>query len=115
MGVADAARAPAPCERLRLLTGRGAGLGRAAAVTDQAIALDAEHPEISFGRARREKSAPLFLFPAVEAVPEVEWKAQSVRRYHGRINDLAQDLLRAQKGGSSGGSASLFVMPSLGV
>jgi transcription-repair coupling factor (superfamily II helicase) len=88
------------------------GLGRAAALTDQAIALEAEQPEISFGRARP-KSAPLFLFPAVETAPEVEWKAQSVRRYHGRINELANDLLRAGKERRS--SATLFVMPSLGV
>jgi transcription-repair coupling factor (superfamily II helicase) len=88
-------------------------LGRAAAATDQAIALDAEQPEIAFGRARA-AHAPLFLFPAVEAaVPEVEWTAQSVRRYHGRINELANDLLRASKESSS--NVTLFVMPSLGV
>jgi transcription-repair coupling factor (superfamily II helicase) len=94
-------------QRLELRT-----LGRAAAATDQAIALDAEQPEISFGRARN-LSATLFLFPAVEATaPEVEWRSQSVRRYHGRINELAHDLLRESKEGSR---AHLFVMPSLGV
>ncbi|HEX8649728.1 MAG TPA: transcription-repair coupling factor [Pyrinomonadaceae bacterium] len=96
-------------QRLELRT-----LGRAAAATDQTIALEAEQPEISFGRARRERSAPLFLFPAVEAAPEVDWKAQSVRRYHGRINELANDLLRANKERSSS-NVTLFVMPSLGV
>ncbi|MGB7923399.1 MAG: transcription-repair coupling factor [Pyrinomonadaceae bacterium] len=94
-------------ERLELRT-----LGRAAAATDQAIALDAEQPEIAFGRARK-INAPLFLFPAVDAsAPEVEWRAQSVRRYHGRIGELANDLLRASK---ESNVATLFVMPSLGV
>ncbi|HXM35669.1 MAG TPA: transcription-repair coupling factor, partial [Pyrinomonadaceae bacterium] len=53
----------------------------------------------------------LFLFPPVENAPEVEWKAQSVMRYHGRLADLAADVLRDRDRGAS----VLFVMPSLGV
>lgn len=43
---------------------------------------------------------------------EVDWKAQSVMRYHGRLPDLARDVIerRAQKQ-----SPTLFVMPSRGV
>ncbi|HYE65441.1 MAG TPA: CarD family transcriptional regulator, partial [Pyrinomonadaceae bacterium] len=93
-------------QRLELRT-----LGRAAAVVDQGIALDAETPEVLLGRVRG-ASAPLFLFPAVEAAPEVEWRAQSVRRYHGRLADLASDVRRAQE---ERGALTLFVMPSLGV
>ena len=94
-------------QRLELRT-----LGRAAAVVDQTIALDAEQPEILIGRGSGGSSAPLFLFPAVEAAPEVEWMAQSARRYHGRINELANDVRRAV---AERGGAVLFVMPSYGV
>ena len=85
-------------------------LGRAAAVLDQEIALEAEEPALQIGRARK-ASEPLFLFPAVESVPEIEWRAQSVRRYHGRINELAGDVRRAR---DEKGALTLFVMPSLG-
>ena len=86
-------------------------LGRAAAVVDQAIALDAEPPEISLGRAQR-MSAALFLFPVVGAAPEIEWRSQSVRRYHGRLADLASDVRRAK---DERGASVLFVMHSLGM
>jgi transcription-repair coupling factor (superfamily II helicase) len=87
-------------------------LGRSAAIVDQAIALDAEQPQTMIGRGRTGSAAPLFLFPAVEAAPEIEWVAQSARRYHGRINDLASDVRRAT---SERNAAALFVMPSPGV
>jgi transcription-repair coupling factor (superfamily II helicase) len=88
-------------------------LGRAAAVVDQTIALDAEQPEVIIGRGRSSGSSqPLFLFPAVLAAPEVEWVAQSARRYHGRINELASDVRRAT---AEKNAAVLFVMPSFGV
>lgn len=86
-------------------------LGRAAAVVDEALLLDSERPEISLGRARGGAS-PLFLFPAAEAATEVEWRAQSVRRYHGRLPELAADIKRAR---DERGDAVLFVMNSLGV
>ncbi len=82
-------------------------LGRAAAVVDETIALDAERPEISLGRARG-ANRPLFLFPAAEAAEEVEWRATSVRRYHGRLPELADELRRRE-------GDVLFVMHSLGV
>jgi transcription-repair coupling factor (superfamily II helicase) len=91
-------------------------LGRGAATTDQALALEAQQPEISAARSRP-RSAPLFLFPVVEPVPEVEWASKSVRRYHGRINELANNLLRGNREARSSSSSgvTLFVMPSLGV
>lgn len=92
-------------QRLELRT-----LGRAAAQTDQAIALDAEAPQVQFGRSRAQRPS-LFLFPPIPNAPEVEWKAQSVMRYHGRLADLAADTLRERDRGAS----VLFVMPSLGV
>jgi transcription-repair coupling factor (superfamily II helicase) len=95
-------------QRLELRT-----LGRAAAVVDQEIALEAEQPEINIGRARRASAtAPLFLFPAVEAATEVDWTAQSVRRYHGRVSELADEVRRAARERNAG---VLFVLHSLGV
>jgi transcription-repair coupling factor (superfamily II helicase) len=85
-------------------------LGRAAAELDQAIALDAEAPKVQLGRARSLRT-PLFLFPVAEQAREVEWKTQSTLKYHGRLANLAKDLLVARENGTT----SLFVMPSLGV
>jgi len=85
-------------------------LGRAAAELDQAVALDAEAPKVQLGRARRART-PLFLFPVVGSAPEVEWKTQSARKYHGRLANLARDLLSARENGVS----TLFAMPSVGV
>jgi len=66
-------------------------LGRELASVDEALALEAEQPKVSLGRSRG-SSEPLFLFSTAHAAEEVEWVAQSVRRYHGRINDLASDI-----------------------
>src|SRR6266545_2848727 len=85
-------------------------LGRAAAELDQAVALDAEPPKVQLGR-RRNTRAPLFLFPVAGRVPEIEWKTQSTRKYHGRLASLAADLINAHENGTT----TLFVMPSLGV
>ncbi len=85
-------------------------LGRAAAELDQDVALDAEAPKVQLGRKRSVRQQ-LFLFPVAEQAPEVEWKTQSARKYHGRIADLAADLVAARESGTT----ALFVMPSLGV
>jgi transcription-repair coupling factor (superfamily II helicase) len=85
-------------------------LGRAAAEPDERLALEAESPKVQLGRIRT-KLHPMFLFPIVEQVPEVEWKTQSVMRYHGRLADLAADVAR----GRENGTTTVFVMPSLGV
>jgi len=72
-------------------------LGRTAAKIDEELVLDAEEPEISVGKERARRR-PLFLFPnkdagKMSAFPgEVEWKSQSVIRYHGRLPDLARDI-----------------------
>src|SRR5439155_12064688 len=42
---------------------------------------------------------------------EIPWEAQAVMRYHGRLADLARDLIGRRKSGA----ATLFVMPSRGV
>src|SRR6266850_1472636 len=92
-------------------------LGRTAAKIDQEIALDAEAPKVSVGKERA-KRKPLFLFPHAEgassqlAAPEIEWKAQSVMRYHGRLPDLAQDLIDRH---ANSQAATVFVMLSGGV
>jgi transcription-repair coupling factor (superfamily II helicase) len=85
-------------------------LGRAAAELDQSVALDAEAPKVQLGRTRARRE-PLFLFPVAGIAPEVEWKTQSTRKYHGRLADLAADLANAR----AGNTRTLLVMPSLGV
>jgi transcription-repair coupling factor (superfamily II helicase) len=86
-------------------------LGRAAAAVDEGLALDALQPEIKLGRARA-SSGPLFLFPAVEAAEEVEWRAVSVRRYHGRLPELAGNTKRSAE---ERGASVLFAMHSIGM
>jgi transcription-repair coupling factor (superfamily II helicase) len=85
-------------------------LGRAAAELDQSVALDAEAPKVQLGRTRAVRE-PLFLFPVAGLAPEVEWKTQSTRKYHGRLASLAADLVNARDGNTK----TLLVMPSLGV
>src|SRR3989440_1612510 len=110
-------------------------LGRTTTKFDQEIALDAEQPKISVGKERAKKQ-PLFLFPNV-SVPgaiatgssssvgsldpvatargsdtEIEWTAQSVMRYHGRLPDLARDVIDRH---ANFKATTLFVMPSRGV
>ena len=86
-------------------------LGRAAAMVDERFVAEAEQPTVQIGRARGAAS-PLFLFPAVDRAPEVEWRSLPARRYHGRIPDLAADVRRARE---EKGSATLFAMPSTGM
>ncbi|MCA1613691.1 MAG: transcription-repair coupling factor, partial [Acidobacteria bacterium] len=86
-------------------------LGRTAAVTDERFAGEGEAPAVEIGRARA-KTAPLFLFPAVEAASEVEIGSRSARRYHGRIAEMAADVRRARE---HTGALTLFAMPSAGI
>lgn len=92
-------------QRLELRT-----LGRAAAETDQALALEVEAPAVQLGRSRAPRN-PLFLFPAGTGVSEIDWTSHSAMRYHGRLSDLATATRRAREEGSR----MLFVMPSAGV
>jgi transcription-repair coupling factor (superfamily II helicase) len=84
-------------------------LGRVAAETDLNLALEAEAPKVQLGRERGTRQ-PVFLFPAVETALEVEWQSQSTLRYHGRIADLAAEVISSTEEGKT----TLFVMPSLG-
>jgi transcription-repair coupling factor (superfamily II helicase) len=98
-------------------------LGRTAAKMDQDIALDAAAPSVSIGKERAQRK-PLFLFPhesgaSWQLAPqqlapqtEVEWKVQSVMRYHGRMADLARDVIDRQ---TKSQATTLFAMPSNGV
>ena len=86
-------------------------LGRAAAATDERFVGESEQPAAQIGRARG-GGPPLFLFPAVERAPEVEWRSLPAKRYHGRIPDLAADVRRAR---AEAGALTLFAMPSAGV
>ncbi|HEY1402535.1 MAG TPA: CarD family transcriptional regulator, partial [Pyrinomonadaceae bacterium] len=87
-------------------------LGRAAATTDEQFAGAAEAAAtVTIGRARV-TAPPLFLFPAVERAPEIEWHTRAARRYHGRIAELAADVRRAQ---TLGETRVVFAMPSAGI
>jgi transcription-repair coupling factor (superfamily II helicase) len=86
-------------------------LGRSAAVTDERFVGEAEQPAAQIGRTRK-TPPPLFLFPAVERAPEVEWRSLPAKRYHGRIADLAADVRHEREERSI---LSLFAMPSPGV
>ena len=93
-------------------------LGRTSAKLDQELALDAEQPKISVGKERAPKR-PLFLFPHDGGGPrlpvnetEIDWRAQSVMRYHGRLPDLARDVIDRR---ANSASTTVFVMPSRGV
>jgi transcription-repair coupling factor (superfamily II helicase) len=90
-------------------------LGRTAAATDERFAGEAEAAAaVSIGRARTAAAAPpLFLFPAVERAPEIEWSTRASRRYHGRIAELAADVRRALEEHSD--ARVVFAMPSAGV
>ncbi|HEU0185952.1 MAG TPA: transcription-repair coupling factor [Blastocatellia bacterium] len=59
----------------------------------------------------REPSAPLFLFPPESSAPEAEIPSRAVRRWHGRIGELAAELKRQ----SASGYQTIFILPSSGV
>lgn len=86
-------------------------LGRTAALVDERFAGESEQPVAQISRARK-VAQPLFLFPAVERAPEVEWRSLPAKRYHGRIPDLAADVRHARDERST---LTLFAMPSAGV
>lgn len=92
-------------QRLELRT-----LGRAAASIDQELSLEAKAPEVRLGRTRSGRK-PLFLFPIEEKASEIDWPTQSVLRYHGRLRDLANDVIAASKQNT----LTIFVMPSIGI
>lgn len=105
-------------------------LGRTAAQIDEEIALEAEAPKVSLGKERARKK-PLFLFPAPRLdaglvppgrtsapskrsdadAPEIEWKSHSAMRYHGRLPDLARDVIERR---ADRKATTLFVMPGSG-
>src|SRR5712691_10077182 len=91
-------------------------LGRTAAKIDEEIALDAEQPKVLVGK-QRAKRKPLFLFPhetsasSQLAPQEVEWKSHSAMRYHGRLPDLARDVIARR---ADRNATTLFVMPGSG-
>lgn len=86
-------------------------LGRAAAAIDERFAGETERPEAQLGRTR-EKTTPLFLFPAVGPAVEFEWQSRAARRYHGRIAELAAEVRRTHRERQA---VALFAMPSAGV
>ncbi len=96
-------------------------LGRVAAATDEqfhieSLTTDDTSPlaEFTDSRGRQfadasKQSPHLFLFTVNEAAPDISIISQSPRRYHSRINALAEDLRSEIE------RTTLFVMPSLGL
>ena len=71
-----------------------------------------DHPFSTF--LQREPTAPLFLFPPEPkgiSNPEIEFSSRAVRRWHGRLGDLAADCRRDR----ASGHRIIFVLPSPGV
>ena len=60
---------------------------------------------------KRQKLTPLFLFPTTPATPEVYLSSQSVRRFHGHVDTLSQELRNL----TAAASQVFCVMPSIGV
>lgn len=60
---------------------------------------------------RERQVVPLFLFPPEPKISEIEIQSRSVRRWHGRLADLAEDLKRQ----TAEGSKTVFVLPTTGV
>ncbi|HZS07416.1 MAG TPA: transcription-repair coupling factor [Blastocatellia bacterium] len=61
--------------------------------------------------ARADAPTPLFLFPPEPGITEIEIQSRSVRRWHGRVAELAADL-RQQ---TADGYQIIFALPSTGV
>ena len=92
-------------------------LGRAAAETDDALALETDgsgsakiigsdnpqsairNPQLRLPTSDTSRPAPLFLFPLVGEAPEIQWSARAARRYHGRWPELARELKAAKTEG----------------
>jgi len=97
---------------LRLLGSDAANIDEALSTEDTGAALRDDYPFKAF--LARLPSAPLYLFPAEPPgliVPEIEIATRSVRRWHGRLNDLATDCRRA----NASGERTFFVLSSAGV
>ena len=96
-------------------------LGRAAAAVDEQFQIDA----LALTGAPRAESQPgliestpappsrprhLFLFTVGDLTPDIPLISQSARRYNGRVQEMARDLLAQPED-----RTTLFVMPSLGL
>ncbi|MEY3282977.1 MAG: hypothetical protein RIR86_990 [Acidobacteriota bacterium] len=93
-------------------------LGSDAAVVDEALSLEdtrgglqGDYPFSAF--LARDPTAPLFLFPpAPQGLRrEIEIAARAVRRWHGRLGDMASDCRRA----AASGERILYILSSQGV
>jgi transcription-repair coupling factor (superfamily II helicase) len=74
-------------------------------------AIETAGEDIHSAFTRERSVAPMFLFPPEPDAPETEIQSRSVRRWHGRLADLAEDLKHL----SAEGEKTVFVLPSAGV
>ncbi|MFY9571495.1 MAG: transcription-repair coupling factor, partial [Blastocatellia bacterium] len=89
-------------------------LGRDAAATDEQFRIDSltisldSLSDHGLMEAASKRTRDLFLFTLAEGTPDVSMISQSPRRYHGRVQELANDLESELR-------TILFVLPSLGL
>jgi transcription-repair coupling factor (superfamily II helicase) len=84
-------------------------LGGAIFSVQEELAAENVTPSIDFGTRR--KSDPLFLFPPSPTPNELELQSRAVRRWHGRLNELASHL----KAVTDESNQTAFVVSASGV
>ena len=91
-------------------------LGSASMAVDEALSLERIVPAASPDHQvdaflARDPTAPLFLFPPEPGSHEIEIASRAVRRWHGRLGELAAEVKRL----AVSEQRTLFVLPSAGV
>lgn len=96
---------------LRLLGSEALSLDDSLSTEDIGATLREDYSVSAF--LARDQAAPLFLFPPPEAGTggEIALASRAVRRWHGRLGDLATDCRRA----AASGHRHLFILSSQGV
>ena len=96
---------------LRLLGSQAAAVDEALSTEDTGGGLQAEYPFSTF--LGRDPLAPLFLFPSAPhgRREDTQIASRAVRRWHGRLGDLAVDCRRA----TASGERIVFVLSSHGM
>ncbi|HEY8458828.1 MAG TPA: hypothetical protein VIM99_00520, partial [Blastocatellia bacterium] len=90
---------------------RGSAFSRSDSGSESSPEGGTANPAAFINHEDREPSAPLFLFPPEPNTLEIEIPSRAVRRWHGRIGELAAELKRQ----SASGYQTIFVLPSSGV
>ncbi len=84
-------------------------LGGAALAIQEELETENISPKVEFGK--RQPGAPLFLFPPAVTNIEIGLQSRAVRRWHGRLNELASQL----KSAADETQQTVFVVTASGV